>query len=263
MHTIASIRNPLLKEIRRAQTRGTLTADGCAVAESFHLLEEALRSGCEVPAVLAAESVRSTVEQHVARLKNTRFTVLSDAVFESVAATESSQGVLALVRPPHWAMEQTLRGRSLVVVLDGVQDPGNAGTIVRSAEAFGSTGVVFLKGSVSPYNSKALRASAGSLFRLPVVQGIDPALAKAALQQKRLDVYSAAGKDGRSLRDIDFTRRSAIIIGSEGRGVGEKLRGIATDITVPTIGVESLNAAVAASVILYEASRQRRAAPSL
>jgi TrmH family RNA methyltransferase len=263
MHTIASVRNPLLKEIRRAQSRGALTADGCAVAESFHLLEEALRSGCEVPAVLAAESVRPTVEKHVARLRNTRFTVLSDEVFESIASTESSQGVIALVRAPHWTLEQTLRGRSLVVVLDGVQDPGNAGTIVRSAEAFGSTGVVFLKGSVSPFNPKVLRGSAGSLFRLPVVPGVDPALAKAALQQKRLDVYAASGRSGRPPRDIDLTRRAAIIIGSEGRGVSGSLSGIAADITIPTIGVESLNAAVAASVILYEASRQRRAAPSV
>jgi len=85
-----------------------------------------------------------------------------DALFESIAGTESSQGVIALVAPPAWILEQLFRGRSLVMALDGVQDPGNAGAIVRAADAFGATGVMFMKGAVSPFNPKALRASAGS-----------------------------------------------------------------------------------------------------
>ena len=111
---------------------------------------------------------------------------------QSLAATETSQGVIALVQPPAWKLEQICsRAQPLVVVLDGLQDPGNAGTIVRAAEAFGATGVVFLKGTVSPHNPKTLRASAGSLFRVPFVHGVDAARRVAALQQNGVDVYAA------------------------------------------------------------------------
>src|SRR6185503_20081068 len=119
--------------------------------------------------------------------------------------------------PPTWTLEQLFRGRSLVVVLDGVQDPGNAGAIARAAEAFGATGVLFLKGTVSPFNPKTLRASAGSLFRIPFVHGLDPELARAALKQNKLDVYagvpSGSSNHVQTLIDADLTRKCAFIIG--------------------------------------------------
>jgi TrmH family RNA methyltransferase len=254
---LTSAKNPLLREVRRAIVRGTATDDGFAVAESFHLLEEALRSDCEIKCVLAAASVRSAVESHVRGLARMRVVVVADELFRQVSATESSQGVIALVRPPAWNLEQLFRGRSLVVILDGIQDPGNAGAIVRAAEAFGATGLIFLKGTVSPYNAKALRASAGSVFRVPLVHGLDGMLARAAVEQKRLDIYAAEPCGGKSLDDVDLTRRFALIMGSEGRGVSEKLHSGAFDLHVPTAGVESLNVAMAASIILYEARRQR------
>lgn len=255
--TLTSASNPLLKEIRRAVIRGTLTRDGCCVAESFHLLEEALRSDCRLQAVVAAESVRDAVESHVRRLSGLRLLVLSDALFESIAGTQASQGVIALVRPPQWSLQQLFRGKCLVVVLDGVQDPGNAGAILRAAEAFGATGVLALKGTVSPYNPKAVRASAGSLFRVPLVAGLEESLALAALEQQRLDLYAATPAGRRTVEEADLTRKCAIVIGSEGRGVREKLRAAATELRIPTSGVESLNAAMAAAILLYEARRQR------
>ncbi|MGD1068875.1 MAG: RNA methyltransferase [Bryobacteraceae bacterium] len=256
---VTSAANPLLKEVRRAIARGGLTADGLCVAESFHLLEEALRSERAVPIVLASQSVKGTVDRHVAGLRDTRTIVLPDKLFQSIAATETSQGVMALVRPPEWSMEQLFRGQSLVLVLDGIQDPGNAGAIVRAAEAFGATGAIFVKGTVSPHHPKTLRASAGSLFRVPFIAGLEAKLVRAALQQHRLDIYAAMPWTGseRLAEDVDFGRRCAVIIGSEGRGVSNELRGIAEDVAIPTASVESLNAAVAASVLLYETRRQR------
>ena len=254
---LTSARNPLLRDIRRSIARGELTPDGCCVAETFHLLEEALRSDCPVPAVLSANSVRSTVERHISGLNGSRFFVVPDEIFQEVAATESSQGVIALVKPPAWTLEQLFRGQALVLVLDGVQDPGNAGAMVRAAEAFGASGLMFLKGTVSPYNPKTVRASAGSLFRIPVVSAVDPTLAKAALEQKRLDVYAASPTGKKALSDADLSRRCALIVGSEGRGVSDKLRNGAFDLRIPTSGVESLNAAMAAGILLYEARRQR------
>ncbi len=259
--TISSPANPLLKDVRRAIVRGSLTHEGLCVAETFHLLEEALRSDCDVKTVLAAESVRSAAESHVRRLAGVKVAILPDRLFQGLAGTETSQGVMALVRPPVWTLDQLFRGRALVIVLDGVQDPGNAGTIARAAEAFGATGALFLKGTVSPHNPKTLRASAGSLFRLPYLAGLDAALARAALRQHRIELYAGVParpeNAARPLADVDFTAPCGLIIGNEARGVSGELRSAAMDMSIPTIGVESLNAAVAAGILLYEARRQR------
>ena len=257
MPTLTSPRNPLLKEVRRAILRGTTTEQGFCVAESFHLLEEALQGDCEIGAVFAAESVRSAVEGHVRGLKKIQVTVLADELFRSISSTEASQGVIALVRPPAWTVEQLFRGQSLTVILDGLQDPGNAGAILRAAEAFGATGVVFLKGTVDPYNPKCLRASAGSIFRVPLVAALDHHLLMAAIEQRKVDVLALSPRAAREIGEVNFSRRCAIIVGSEGRGVSERLRGKATEVRIPTVGVESLNAALAAGIALYVARRQR------
>ncbi len=261
LETITSAANPLLKDVRRAMARCGLTAQGWCVAETFHLLEEALRSDCEVKAVLAAESVRSAAEARVGRRAGVKVVVVPDAVMQKVSATRTSQGVVTLVRPREWTLEQLFRGRALVVALDGMQDPGNAGAILRAAEAFGATGAVFLKGSVSPYNPKTLRASAGSLFRVPFLHGLDAGALLAGFQQHQVRLYAAVpageGKSPRLPAEVDFTANCALIIGNEARGVGPELRAAALDVSIPTAGVESLNAAVAAGILLYEAQRQR------
>ena len=259
--TIVSAANPLLKDVRRAIARGGLTQQGWCVAETFHLLEEALRSECEVKVVLAAESVRPDAEAHLRGLPGVKVAVLPDALFQGISDTEASQGVIALVNPPAWRIEQLFSGNALVVVLDGLQDPGNAGAILRAAEAFGATGAIFLKGTVSPHNPKTLRASAGSLFRVPYLHGIDAELAHAALRQNQVELFAGvpAPRNGtvRWLASVDLTVKCGLIIGNEARGVSAELRSAALDVSIPTVGVESLNAAVAAGILLYEARRQR------
>ena len=260
MPTLVSPRNPILKDVRKAIARGTVTDQGFAVAESFHLLEEALRSDCEISAVFAAESVRAAVESHVRGLKKIRVGVLPDDLFQSISSTEASQGVMALVRPPQWSLEQLFRGHALTVVLDGVQDPGNAGTVLRAAEAFGATGVAFLKGTASPYNPKCLRASAGSIFRIPVVPSLDPKVFLAASEQRKIELFALMPKSAIEVAKADFSRKCAIVVGSEGRGVSQRLSEKATPVRIPTVGVESLNAALAAGIALFVARTQRMAA---
>jgi TrmH family RNA methyltransferase len=262
--TIASPANPLLKEVRRAIARGSRTEAGCWVAESFHLLDEALAAGLGTPAVLAAESAREAVETRLRGRRRARLVTLADRLFQNVAGTQSSQGVIALVEPPVWTIDRLLEGAALLLVLDGVQDPGNAGAVARAAEAFGATGVIFLKGAASPYHPKTLRASAGSLFRIPFVHGLEPAAARAALEG-RVRIYAGlparAGSRTLPIGEADLRARCALVIGSEGQGAGEEMRRASTGVTIPTAGVESLNAAAAAAVMLYEARRQRTAAP--
>jgi len=254
---VTSPANPLLKEIRRAVARGARTSDGFCIAETFHLFEEALASGCDIGAVLAAESAQSAVEARLRGRPGTRLLVLADALFRSLSDTEAAQGVMALVRPPEWELDRLFTGQPLVVVLDGVQDPGNAGAIIRTAEAFGATGLIFLKGTVSPYNPKAVRASAGSIFRVPLVSGLAAAPARAALEAHGLDVYAAAPSASKGLDEAGLTRGCAFVIGSEGRGVSEEWSAGTSGLRIPTRGVESLNAATAAAILLYEARRQR------
>jgi TrmH family RNA methyltransferase len=241
-----SDKNPLLKQIRRAVSRGSLTDDGYAIAEGVHLLEEALAAKCEVGAVIVAES---------AHVNYPGVRIVSDKTFRELASTETPQGLIALVRPPVSKLDQMMRGDALVVVLDGVQDPGNAGAILRAAEAFGATGAVFLKGTVNPHNPKCIRGSAGSVFRVPLVAAVDAE----EILQSRVEItwYAAMPRAQKLVSDADLIRPSGIIIGSEGHGVNPVLAGRAVGLRIPTSGVESLNAAVAAGILLYEARRQR------
>lgn len=250
MQLLTSPRNPLLKEVRRAVSRGRLTSDGLCIAEGVHLLEEAMRSHCEVAVVFVAEG--TPVPQAERTIEVPR------ELFESLSSTETSQGVIALVRPPTWSVEQLFGERPLVVVLDGVQDPGNAGTILRSAEAFGASGVAWLKGSVNPYNPKCVRASAGSIFRVPLVAGLEEPMLLAALERHDVTMLALAADGALEIEEFDFRRGAALVAGSEGRGIQPAIRARSVTARIATSGVESLNAATAAAIALYEASRQRR-----
>ncbi len=244
---IISAKNPLVKMVRRAVARGELTSSGSMIAESVHLLEEALRSGAEIERVIVSESATHRIPSTVDAL------VLDDRLFEEIAATEASQGVMTLVKPRKWTIRDLLPESALVVVLDGLQDPGNAGAIVRAAEAFGATGVVFLKGTVSPFNPKTVRATAGSLFRLPFIEDM---LAQNFLKIE-IPLFAAMPRASMMASSANLKASCAIAIGSEGHGVSAAIGAAATPIAIPTSGVESLNAAVAAGVLLYEARRQR------
>lgn len=251
--TLTSAKNPLLKAVRRAVARGELTEDGACVAEGLHLLEEALGSGCRIDAVLLAPDIPLDVPIP----GKVRVETLSREAFASIATTETSQGIVTLVHPPAWTLDHVAGGRALVMVLDGIQEPGNAGAIVRAAEAFGASGVVCLKGTVNPYNPKSLRASAGSLFRVPCVYGVADAVYRDCVEG--LAVYVAAPRDAVPIHEADLRGPCAIVIGSEARGVRPEIAAGSVAVSIPTRGVESLNAAVAAGVILYEARRQRGA----
>ena len=227
--------------------QGTLTSDGYLLAEGPHLLEDARRAGCEIGGVLVSESAAKRMAVPAGSK------VVTDKLMKELSATEATQGILALVRPPQHKLADMFQKNALAVILDGIQDPGNAGAILRAAEAFGSSGVVFLKGTVDAYNPKCIRASAGSMFRIPMTVGIDAAAIPA------VTLYAASPRAAKTLDQVDLKLPCAFVIGSEGRGVSEDLLKRAVAVQIPTKGVESLNAAVAAGILLYEARRQRKA----
>jgi len=241
---ISSLQNPLLKSVRKAIQKGSTTDEGCLVAEGFHLLEEAVTSGMAIETIIGTAQGLAGVGD-----LGCRTIELLDSTFRDLSSMETPQGIMALVKQPVWDRELLHAGNPLVVALDSVQDPGNAGTILRSAEAFGATAVLALRGAVDFANPKCLRASAGSIFRLPVFRG--------ELSELKMTLFGAAGEASVLASTVDWTGPCAVVIGSEGQGLSEAVRKATKAVRIPTHGVESLNAAIAAAVFLYEAARQR------
>ena len=277
--TITSRENKWLK-IFRAALRGTGPTEGEPIGvEGPKLVEDALRSGLEAEALLVSEAGEADLDRILraaseseAGIPRSRVMRTTEKLFASVAGTETPQGVAALFRQRAWEFDDVVRGAAradgalrgdaaLVVVMAAVQDPGNIGTIVRSAEAFGATGVVTTRGSADPWSPKALRASAGSGLRFPILRGMAIPVLLAQLRVAGVKIVAASSHSaGVSGAGADLREAVAIFIGNEGAGLPREIEHVAdARISIPmSAGVESLNAGVAASVVLYEAARQRK-----
>jgi len=262
LRQVSSKENVLVKELRHSFTQAALTEDGYCAIEGVRLLEEALRSGLRVKAVFFSQSARERANRLLPQISTHADTLLlPDAVFRSAVATETPQGVAALVKLKTFAFADLLGNNPLILGAAGVQDPGNLGTIIRSAEAMGASGVLTMEGTVHAINPKVIRASAGSLFRLPVVK-MDSAEAVRNLRDQGARILATSSHKGIPLDEADLTEACCIFVGSEGAGISKELIAEADEvIAIPhSERVESLNAGVAASIILYEAARQRRTA---
>jgi TrmH family RNA methyltransferase len=262
LRPVAGRHNQRLKELRVAFRRAERTAQGECAIEGVKLLEEALRSGQHLEAVFFSESARPLAQKFLAQIKaRTETLILPNALFNSIVPSETPQGVAALLKLPAYSSEQLLdrSNNGPFLVAAGLQDPGNLGTILRSAEAFGAAGVFLTEGTVSPYNSKVLRASAGSIFRLPLVQISSTELIP-LLHARSIRLLATSSHTGTALPKMDWTLPFAIFIGNEGAGLSPELtRQMDETLVVPqAVQVESLNAGVAASIVLYEAAKNRR-----
>lgn len=258
--------NPLVKELRQAFAHGERTEGGDCAIEGLRIVEEAIRSGLRFRAILFKESAQNLAERLLPQIgSHVETLLLADSLFDGAVPSETPQGVAALVHVKEFSLEDIFERLQLgpVIVVVGLQDPGNLGTILRSAEAFGSAGVVLGEGTVSPFNSKVIRASAGSIFRLPVV------LAKATgglegitsrLRARGVRLIATSSHKGTPIDQAALTGPSAVFIGSEGSGLPRNVMAQVDElVAIPhTTQVESLNAGVAGSIVLYEAARQRR-----
>jgi RNA methyltransferase, TrmH family len=299
---ITSRDNRWLKEFRLALRGGLPTESGFVGVEGVRLVEEALRSACPIEAVLFSE----TGERHHERLAplidrpEIAIPILrtTDRLFEGIADTEHPQGVAALVKPRAASFDDLLRVNEgvcspLLVVLAGVQDPGNVGTILRTASAFGATGAVTAasgqSGTASPFSPKALRASAGAALHLPILAGMSLPILLTQLRVANVRTLAAsvhiatnivgvrfsASQSERQREsnapqsdeiapplapwEVDWCEPVALLVGNEGAGLPEEVeRSADARIRIPMAsGIESLNAAAAAAVLFYEAARQR------
>lgn len=259
---IRSRSNAFIRRLRSLEDRGA--EEGLALLEGPKLLEEALTSGVAIVEVAAAPRLEKSARgQRLVRELEAAGTVVRwvhDEVLETLSEAEASQGIVALARRPTFDRAQLLRGKPLVVVMVGIQNPGNVGGLLRSAEAAGATGACLTIGTADPFSWKALRGSMGSAFRLPHVrQGrLDEELAW--LKSQGLSTVAAVPDAVQRYDEADLRRPLAFLFGSESTGLPEDVvRASDLQVSIPMLGgVESLNVGVAAGILLFEAARQRR-----
>jgi TrmH family RNA methyltransferase len=255
---LTSLRNPLLQRIRKAVAAGRQMEGGFVVAEGPHLIEEALSGTWPIVQVITTSAGRARYSDLLERT-DAPVVEVAQRAFEAMTETQHSQQILALLERRCWSWTDLTATDALVVALDGIQDPGNAGTIMRSAEAFGATGLVFLKGSAHIANGKVLRASAGSAFRMPCLEGLSAPELLSRAETNRLAIYVLDAGAKTLVTEADLGIPLVLVAGNEGSGVCHELRSAGRAISIPTRRVESINAAVACSVALFAAQLQRNA----
>lgn len=261
MRPVTGRHNARLKELRLAFRRAELTSEGECAIEGVKLIEEALRHAQQVVTIFFSEAARPLAAKLLPQISaRTETLVLPDALFKSMVPSEAPQGVAALVKLRTFSGAQLLdrAGDGPLVAVAGLQDPGNLGTIMRSAEAFGAAGVFLVEGTVSPYNSKVLRGSAGSIFRLPFVQVASAELIS-LLRARGIRLLATSSHKGTPLAEANWALPLAIFIGNEGAGLPREIvHQMDETLVIPQAEpVESLNAGVAASIVLYEAARRK------
>lgn len=261
---IYSMSNPYIKHLRNLATRRGREKCGEFLIEGLRFVEEAL-SSARVRSVIYADRIlqhergRRLIE--VAKCLGINLVPVKDQLLALLADTETPQGVLAVVEQFHWTWDDVLGRTSIpfLLIIDQLRDPGNLGTIIRTAEAAGVSGVVVLKGTVDLYNAKVLRATMGSIFRLPVLTEVEPAQI-CWLREQGIKLVVSDLETEHLYDQADYTQPLAIVVGNEAHGCQSELCQIADQIVkIPLAGqVESLNVGVATGILLYEVARQRR-----
>ena len=273
---ITSRQNPLVKRFRRVRAMGERQH---VFLEGVRLIEDAINAGAHFESVaFTAElesSERGAALLDLLRRVQCRGALVSKQVMEAIVDTKTPQGVAALVSRPYVELDDLFAGKpDLLVIADELQDPGNLGTIIRTAEAAGASGVMTTRYTVDPFNDKASRASMGSALRLPVVTGATRANIAARCRDQQIKIIASRATPGRAqgvienagraetvklFNEVDMTVPIALIVGREATGTPESWQAEADEfVHIPMAeGVESLNVAAAAAVLLYEAGRQR------
>lgn len=248
---ITSLSNPNVKRWAKLKTKKGRMESNQLLIEGDHLIEEAIKAKLSIQEVLLCEGHSQELN-----LSEVPHFELSDSVFYRITDTNSPQGIAAVISFPSYDWDQLLTkrmGSEIVVLLDSIQDPGNLGTIIRTSEATGVSGIILGSGCVDPFNSKVVRSAMGSLFRVPFIQ-CD--LREAISKLKRNSFWTM----GTSLRatqnhfDYQFPEKVGIVFGNEGKGVCEHILNEVNDcVKIPLLGeTESLNVSISCGVVLYE-----------
>lgn len=259
MELIQSKENAFIKQVRKLKEKRYRTLKDQFLVEGFRFTEEALISQYEVPYLFIDEKHVNKWEDSKLKSKlnkNTKVYLLKEQVFKFISSTDTPQGVIAVVNNKKDELEY---GDGFYVLVDRLQDPGNMGTIIRTAHAAGALGLLYTKGTVDVFNEKTLRSSMGSIFHIPVIEDEDLSQV-VKLKERGFTVVVSSLDTDNNFYDIDLKKNAIICIGNEGNGISEEVFALAdTKIKIPMPGgAESLNAAAAASVMIFEVVRQKQ-----
>jgi RNA methyltransferase, TrmH family len=255
----------LLKTIRLIAAESRRVPQGLVLAEGVRVLEESAKAGHKIEAVLYAENFGATAREKALlecwRSNNVRLYTTSQKIFKTASSVQTPQGALALVRVPLLHLDDLRPAQnSLIVFACGVQDPGNMGTLIRTAAAAGATEVCTGKGTVSARNPKSIRASAGAFFHIVPVENVSADEFLAYCRRSEIQPYRTDAREGIRYTDANLKSSCAILLGNEGSGMNEKEWAGVPPVKIPMDArIESLNVATAGAVILFEAARQRSA----
>lgn len=265
MNTITSVKNPLVKEVKSLKIKKYRESKGLFFIEGFRFVEEAIKGQEEIEKIFISEQfvrtknpdTESLLEQ--IRLQKYETVLLSDRVFKEVSDTNNPQGILAVLRVKKRSLNEIISTDNFFILLDSIQDPGNMGTIIRTADAAAFTGVIVSKGCVDVYNPKVLRSTMGSIFHIPVVLSESLPDTINYLKTKGIKVYAAHLNGKVNYFETRMESDTAILIGNEANGLSNEISSCATSmVKIPMPGKsESLNASVAAAILMYECVRQR------
>jgi TrmH family RNA methyltransferase len=258
---VRSRANPLYKRLLEMKERG---GDDLALVEGVRLLEEAREAGVPVREVAASPRARDSARGRALladlEARGVPIRLLEDRLLSSISEMETTQGILALVERPTFAEEALFRGTPLLLVAVAIQNPGNLGGLLRTAEAAGATGAILTEGTADPLSWKALRGSMGSAFRLPHRRGLPIEATLASLKGRGISTVAAYATASVRYDEADLGGPAAFLLGNEGAGLPpDVMRSADQRVAIPMRGgVESLNVGVAAGILLFEAARQRR-----
>lgn len=253
---ITSSKNQQLKNISALlKSKKERDEQGVFITEGIRIFRDTMSSAAGlVEKIYYSESYASELNKNGQIIQDDNTEVVKDSVFEAISGTVSPQGVLCIVRKPEYSLEALLNAETAkYLLLEDIQDPGNLGTMIRTAEAAGVKAVIMSSGCADIFNPKVVRATMGSIFRVPFVYVPDFTGTIGLLKEKGVAVYAAYLHGGRPYREVQFAEKHAILIGNEGNGLTEEAVRAATHrVYIPMQGqIESLNAAVAAAILMY------------
>lgn len=262
MLEISSSQNPLIKEIKGLNRKKNRWKNRLFIIEGIKIIEEAIINEIKINHILFSDSFLDSEEgsNFYDNIKNRDNIVkVSDSLFNSISDTENPQGIMAICKfNIRNLCDIGHLNESAILFLDGIQDPGNMGTIIRTADAFNIDGIILGEGCVDPYNLKVVRSTMGSIFRLPLYISDNSIESIIELKNKGFDIL-ATSLEGGAIYNSDFNKKFLCVIGNEANGVDPRILDMADRcIKIPMPGnAESLNAGVAASIIMYEVMRSR------
>lgn len=239
---ITSVQNTQVKNWKKLHRKKYRDREGCFLVEGQHLIEEALESDWSVLEVIISEDASYPLPPDM------KTTIVSRQVFAEISQTETPQGIAAVVKQQNWSYSP----QSLTLLVDAVQDPGNLGTLIRTADAAGFDHVVLGSGSVDPYNDKVIRATQGSIFHIPHFQGkLENYIG--LLKESEITIWASTLQNSLPYKELSIPEKGALIVGNEGQGIHQDYVNLADELVhIPIYGeAESLNVSIAAAILMY------------